>query len=64
MKLVKVGEGLYRTDAGDATVIRSLDHARPMRWIVRHTDGIGCQVRRDFRTLDDVRVYLGAVSKT
>jgi hypothetical protein len=58
MKLVKVGEGLYRDDSGNVTVIQNYLKGRGLRWIVRHTNWIGCQVRKEFRTLADVRAYL------
>lgn len=59
MKLIKVMDGLYRTEDGHFRIAReSKWKDRPARWAVRFTNILNAPVSVEFRTLAEARRWL------
>ena len=60
-KLIKVCEGLYRTESGGVTVMRDHSGRRLDKWLVKFKTVFGAEVRKQFSTLAEVRQFINEV---
>ena len=58
MKLIRVMNGLYRSEEGSVRVSFEVWHKDGLPWVVHWTDVFSCRHEKRFRTLAECRSYL------